>query len=123
MIGQTYEGGMSAYPGNEAHGAYAFCVVACLCMLGEPSKIMAKYLDVQQLLSWLSARQYAPEGGFSGRTSKLVDACYSHWVGGCFPFLEAALGSRSLSSREGLARYILDCAQAEDGGFRDKPGK
>lgn len=28
-------------------------------------------------------------GGFKGRTNKLVDACYSWWVGGCFPLLRA----------------------------------
>lgn len=52
-----------------------------------------RYLDVPRLIAWLSARQYAPEGGFSGRTNKLVDGCYSHWVGGCFPLIEACLNS------------------------------
>ena len=41
-VGQTYEGGMAAYPGNEAHGAYAFCVLACLCILGEPIQMIPK---------------------------------------------------------------------------------
>ena len=36
--------------------------------------------------------QQTPEGGFSGRTNKLVDACYSWWVGGCWSLIEAALG-------------------------------
>ena len=27
-------------------------------------------------------------GGFRGRTNKLVDGCYSWWVGGCFAVLE-----------------------------------
>ena len=87
-----------------------------------------------QLVGWLSARQHAPEGGFSGRTGKLVDGCYSHWVGGCWPFIQAALGNQqakngragyhgaSLFSREGLGRYILCCCQA-NGGLRDKPSK
>lgn len=42
-------------------------------------------------MSWLSARQNAPEGGLSGRTNKLVDGCYSLWAGGCWPLLEAVL--------------------------------
>ena len=33
--------------------------------------------------------QQAPEGGFDGRTNKLVDACYSWWVGGCWSLIEA----------------------------------
>lgn len=95
---------------------------------------VSRYLDVSILVSWLSARQYAPEGGFAGRTNKLVDGCYSHWVGGCWPLLEAAVrnpqsnagliktfNTGSFFSREGLIRYILCCCQAENGGLRDKP--
>ena len=33
--------------------------------------------------------QETPEGGFAGRTNKLVDACYSWWVGGCWSLIEA----------------------------------
>lgn len=92
-------------------------------------------MDLPLLLSWLSARQNAPEGGFSGRTNKLVDGCYSHWVGGCWPLLQSALDGKpqsggtpshtvgSLFSREGLDRYILACCQSPHGGLRDKPGK
>lgn len=142
---QTYEGGFGAMPaGNEAHGGYAFCALAALCMLGEPREVLRATLDLKALVSWLSARQYAPEGGLSGRTNKLVDGCYSTWVGGCWALVEAALNGPqdevpvgpsgelgpenkgvvgSLWSREGLARYILTCCQAMRGGMRDKPGK
>ena len=61
------------------------------------------YLDVPRLIAWLSSRQYAPEGGFSGRTNKLVDGCYSHWVGGCFPLIEACLNSNPGRSSSGGA--------------------
>lgn len=86
-------------------------------------------LDVQALLSWLVARQHAPEGGFAGRTNKLVDGCYSHWIGGCWSLIEAALNiaphpeGLSVWNREGLLRYILCCCQAGKGGLRDKPSK
>lgn len=97
-----------------------------------------------RLISWLSARQYAPEGGFAGRTNKLVDGCYSHWVGGCWPLVEACLEGPSsnsqndkpselervdsdgdLYSRGGLIRYILCCCQdtSKRGGLRDKPSQ
>ncbi|KAL1847644.1 CAAX farnesyltransferase (FTase) subunit beta [Diaporthe australafricana] len=88
---QTFEGGISAHPDAEAHGAYAFCALGCLAILDSPDRIIPRYLDVPRLISWLSSRQYGPEGGFSGRTNKLVDGCYSHWVGGCWPLIEAAL--------------------------------
>jgi protein farnesyltransferase subunit beta len=58
---------------------------------------------VPRLIAWLSSRQYAPEGGFSGRTNKLVDGCYSHWVGGCFPLIEACLNSNPGRSSSGGA--------------------
>jgi hypothetical protein len=31
------------------------------------------------------------EGGFNGRTNKLVDGCYSFWQGGVFPILQELL--------------------------------
>ncbi|KAL4891066.1 terpenoid cyclases/protein prenyltransferase alpha-alpha toroid [Aspergillus ambiguus] len=132
---QTFEGGISGSPGSEAHGAYAFCALACLSILDKPEISITRCMDIPLLLSWLSSRQYAPEGGFSGRTNKLVDGCYSHWVGSCWPLLQSALdGTQSetgpastavgdLYSREGLTRYILGCCQGKDGGLRDKPGK
>lgn len=31
------------------------------------------------------------EGGFQGRTNKLVDGCYSFWGAGDFPIIKSAL--------------------------------
>lgn len=132
---QTYEGGIAAAPGFEAHGAYTFCALACLCLLDDPKHTLNSYLDMDSLLRWLSSRQYAPEGGFAGRTNKLVDGCYSHWIGGCWPLVQAAMrwprSARSteaddghrydIYSADGLARYILCCCQSPTGGLRDKP--
>ena len=79
-------------------------------------------LDFDTLITWLSTRQYAPEGGFAGRTNKLVDGCYSHWAGGCWSLVEAALPQpRCLWDPVALERYILCCCQAKKGGLRDKP--
>lgn len=134
---QTYEGGISASPSNEAHGAYAFCALAALCILGPPNFTIPSYLQLGNLVRWLSARQYAPEGGLAGRTNKVVDGCYSHWIGGCWPLIEAAMQTPHaplepkdsyvppprLFDCEGLTRYILGCCQAPMGGLRDKPSK
>ncbi|KAF2001966.1 terpenoid cyclases/Protein prenyltransferase [Amniculicola lignicola CBS 123094] len=119
---QTFEGGISAAPGNEAHGAYAFCALGCLSIMGAPASTFNKYLDMPRLLHWMTARQSAPEGGFHGRTNKLVDGCYSHWIGGCWPLVEAA-GYTNIWNRNALARYILAAAQFKKGGLVDKPGK
>jgi protein farnesyltransferase subunit beta len=119
---QNYEGGISAAPRNESHGAYAFCGLGCLAIMGPPKETLHKYLNVPLLVHWLSSRQCTPEGGYNGRTNKLVDGCYSHWIGGCWAIVEAAAGS-DLWDRSALARYILSAAQAKKGGLQDKPGK
>ncbi|CAM9772304.1 unnamed protein product [Chrysoparadoxa australica] len=86
---QTYEGGFGGEPGNEAHGGYTFCAYATLCILGRQSEV-----DTPRLASWLCHRQMKLEGGFQGRTNKLVDGCYSYWQGGAAALLEYAQRGR-----------------------------
>lgn len=40
--GQTFEGGISAHPDAEAHGAYAFCALGCLAILDSPDRIIPR---------------------------------------------------------------------------------
>jgi protein farnesyltransferase subunit beta len=91
------------------------------------------------------------EGGFNGRSNKLVDGCYSFWQGGALaivsklysadasvqvgpdPWLQEATKPSTTATREDttyddllfdqgmLQRYILLCAQDVHGGLRDKP--
>ena len=91
------------------------------------------------------------EGGFQGRTNKLVDGCYSFWQGGVFPILHRILTEdgkfdltfllvettrsfvlghqetlskhRWLFDQESLQEYLLVCCQDPRGGLVDKPGK
>jgi len=120
---QSWDGGIAAAPGNEAHGAYAFCGLGCLAIMGAPEETVPRYVNLPLLLHWLASRQCAPEGGYNGRTNKLVDGCYSHWVGGCWSIVEAA-ATTGLWRRTALARYILACCQEKKGGgLKDKPGK
>lgn len=128
---QTYEGGIGATPGDEAHGAYAFLAMGCLSLIGAPHITIPKYLDTSALLRWMAHSQTAPEGGFAGRTNKLVDACYSQWIGGTWALLQAALdaspgqqeASENVWNKQALVRYLLSCAQqpGKKGGMRDKP--
>ncbi|PRP85787.1 farnesyltransferase, CAAX box, beta [Planoprotostelium fungivorum] len=147
---QTYEGGMGGFPGNEAHGGYTFCALAAF-LLSSPAS--HQLLNVPALTDWAVARQTPYEGGFNGRTNKLVDACYSFWMGGVFPLLHAMeygwrfdafwnqekpaynkstkeekgsddMDSLYLFHQKNLQLYILICSQDDvRGGFRDKPGK
>jgi hypothetical protein len=58
-------------------------------------------LDLQALLRWAVQRQGSAEGGFNGRTNKLVDGCYSFWQGGVFPLLQQLLQTGASSSSSG----------------------
>ncbi len=51
-------------------------------------------------LRWTCNRQMKLEGGFQGRTNKLVDGCYSFWQGGVFPLLH------NLITNEGKLNFI-----------------
>ncbi|KAG5354703.1 Protein farnesyltransferase subunit beta [Yarrowia sp. B02] len=119
---QSYEGGFGGSPGNEAHAGYTYCALAALAIL-VPIRDMDQHVNVESCLAWLSARQYQPEGGFSGRTNKLVDACYAYWVGASLVLINGAVhAGPSLWDRKQLAQYVLNCCQQSSGGLRDKPG-
>lgn len=127
---QTYEGGFGGTPGLEAHGGYSFCGAAALALLGTTSTV-----NLHTLLRWAVNRQMKFEGGFQGRTNKLVDGCYSFWQGGLVQvvemLIEKNLGEDGytinidelLFHREALQEYILICCQKPNGGLLDKPGK
>ncbi|TFK49209.1 terpenoid cyclases/Protein prenyltransferase [Heliocybe sulcata] len=104
---QTYEGGFSSSsqpyfssgtllssprpPLGEAHGGYTFCALASWVLIKsfQPPPYGVD-IDVKRLLRWLVMMQGSEIelGGFKGRTNKLVDGCYSWWVGGAFALLE-----------------------------------
>lgn len=128
---QTYEGGFGATPFNEAHGGYSFCGLAALKLLGKEETC-----DIKGLTRWLVNKQMTFEGGFQGRTNKLVDACYSFWQAGMFPTIHSVLmqsgsaGNNYLREQKNwlfdakcLQEYILMCCQQPNGGIVDKPGK
>lgn len=127
---QTYEGGFSSVPGSEAHGGYTFCCVASLLMLQSLDKA-----DISSLLRWLTNRQMKVEGGFNGRSNKLVDSCYSYWQGASFVMLHNFLATNDkdykvnkhleedfLFDANALHRYILNECQDPGGLLCDKPG-
>lgn len=126
---QTYEGGLGGEPGLEAHGGYTFCGAAALSLLGRLDALRAR-----PLLSWLSSCQKRLEGGFHGRTNKLVDGCYAFWQGAAIAVAQPLCAQASgaplacadggwLFDQTALQDYLLICAQPERGGMRDKPGK
>ncbi|XP_076759305.1 farnesyl transferase beta subunit [Xylocopa sonorina] len=123
---QTWEGGFGGSPGMEAHGGYAFCGLAALVLLGKPH-----FCCLKSFLRWAVNRQMRLEGGFQGRTGKLVDGCYSFWQGGAFPLIHTILTMQNkvfnsaywLFNQEALQEYLLICCQHPRGSLLDKPGK
>src|SRR6202035_4027014 len=95
---------------GEAHGGYTFCALASWVMLQpfiRAASVPKPSINVKALVRWLSQMQGSEIelGGFKGRTNKVVDGCYSWWVGGSFSLLEA-LGisrSRGLDPGQGAA--------------------
>ncbi|XP_023922302.1 protein farnesyltransferase subunit beta isoform X2 [Quercus suber] len=111
---QTYEGGISGEPGAEAHGGYTFCGFATMILINEVNR-----LDLAGLLDWVAFRQ-GREGGFQGRTNKLVDSCYSFWQGGAFALLQrlhAILDEQlvNYSPQTGVASDISGGEESSDG--------
>ncbi|TKR87322.1 hypothetical protein L596_011736 [Steinernema carpocapsae] len=124
---QSYEGGFGAEPSSEGHGGYTFCAIAALTILGQLNKVA----NEEALVKWLVARQMKYEGGFSGRSNKLVDNCYSFWVGCAIALMDEHLsrklpngGHTLLFDWKALQAYILIAGQCvETSLFRDKPKK
>ena len=120
---QNYEGGFAPEPFCEAHGGYTYCAVAILVLLKKLNEI-----DVNALLRYIVSRQMTKEGGFNGRTNKLVDCCYSFWIGSVFNLLTMAdkkyyFDDELLYDQRSLQAYILlPCQNTDVGGLRDKPG-
>ena len=116
---QSYEGGFGGEPGNEAHGGYTFCAAAGLALLRA-----LPTADLPLLARWVARRQLRAEGGMAGRTHKLVDSCYSFWLGAVARILaQAAPAAPAIIDWRRLQAYLLACCQAPGGGMRDKPGK
>lgn len=113
---QTYEGGFGAEPHNEAHGGYTFCALASLRILNAVGQI-----DVENLRGWLARRQMGYEGGFCGRTNKLVDGCYSFWQGGAMAVLDE--WDRELTEMKGSggrSEVIEVEREKKEGGYKEE---
>ncbi|KAH8091781.1 terpenoid cyclases/Protein prenyltransferase [Cristinia sonorae] len=157
LRGSVIDPGIARPPLGEAHGGYTFCGTASWVFLQPylatvyslPSQVKP-VINVKSLLRWCVQMQgiSIELGGFKGRTNKLVDGCYSWWVGGCVGLVEGLMGSGSgskvdehadetkadqdgewddvddsLSNRRALQEYVLYAGQHPAGGLIDKPPK
>ena len=79
-------------------------------------------INLKALLRWCAHMQgmEIELGGFKGRTNKLVDGCYSWWVGGCFALLQSlGLSRPPHSPHEPPAN---DAPPADDSNWDDVDG-
>jgi protein farnesyltransferase subunit beta len=118
LIGcQGYDGGFAPVPNVETHGGYGFTSVAALALLGELGRA-----DVWAAIRWCAMRQMPFSGGFNGRTNKLVDSCYTWWVGAMARTLADYTGVGNFWNEGGLVQYVLCmCQSVTNGGVCDRP--
>lgn len=140
---QSYEGGFSSaslryldgtstsqFPASclgEAHGGYTFSCLASWVLVQPYLATLREFeglatttavINLKTLLRWMVNMQGGgfDLGGFRGRTNKLVDGCYSWWVGGCFPLLES-LGVVVEPTKE-----VVQPPSSEEEGWHDADG-
>lgn len=126
---QNYDGGFSPSPECESHGGYTFCAVGILHIFSNlnprlnPDAETDVYnrIDVNKLIRFLANRQDPFSGGYNGRTNKLVDTCYSFWVGSPSKTLVNDLKIPVFWNDEAMRNFLLACTQSKDGGFCDRP--
>lgn len=109
---QNFDGGYGVSPGAESHSGQIFTCVGALAIAKRLDLV-----DIERLGQWLSERQ-VDKGGLNGRPEKLEDVCYSWWVGSSL----AMIRKLNWTDKEKLTNFILQCQDAENGGFCDRPG-
>lgn len=113
---QTYEGGFSGNPFGEAHGGFTFCALSILKLTNS-----LNCCNLNSLLRWIAMQQSEFSGGFHGRTNKLVDSCYSFWIGFAAKTVSDFLSIPLVFDFEQLSSFLLSSCQNHKGGFRDSP--
>ncbi|KAJ5077002.1 geranylgeranyl transferase type-1 subunit beta [Anaeramoeba ignava] len=109
LSAQSYENGFGLLPGRESHGGSTYCALASLSMMGTLNQISSK----DKVIEWLIRRQLT---GFEGRTNKMVDTCYSFWIGASLKLFNVF----DLIDFEQCSNFTLS-TQGDYGGFAKWP--
>ena len=108
-----YDYGISQHGEMESHGGTTFCAIAALKMSGQLDDLPPVVLE--RMKRWLMMRQL---DGFQGRPNKLVDTCYSFWIGASMKILDVF----HLADPDENRRYIMSTQEKLTGGFSKWPG-
>jgi len=96
---ENFDGGYGICPGAESHAGQVFTCVGALTIAGRLDLV-----NKDRLGAWLSERQI-DYGGFNGRPEKLVDACYTWWVGSALAMIDRL---HWIDGKK-LATFVLQC--------------
>lgn len=113
MSSVRYDYGISQHQEMESHGGTTFCALAALKMSGQLDDLPK--VTLERMKRWLIMRQL---DGFQGRPNKLVDTCYSFWIGSSMKILDIF----HLADAEENRRYIMSTQEKLTGGFSKWPG-
>lgn len=108
------DGGFSPRPGLESHGGYVHSAIGILNILNRLDDV-----DLNAVIRWIADRQMEFSGGFQGRPNKLVDSCYSWWIGSACKIISEHLNISPFWNEEAMTDYIVRSSQDLSGGFRD----
>ncbi|CAD6999316.1 geranylgeranyl transferase type-1 subunit beta [Ceratitis capitata] len=107
-----YDNGFSQYLEGEAHGGTSFCALAALELSGQLHRLDED--TKENIKRWLIFRQV---NGFQGRPNKMVDTCYSFWIGAALRIL----GAFELTDYEENRAYLMETQDNIVGGFSKWP--
>lgn len=113
---QNFDGAFGLSPGAESHSGQVFTCLGILAIAGELDSHLGEE-GKDRLGEWLSERQLE-SGGLNGRPEKLVDACYSWWVGSSMAMIDRL----HWLDQPKLTQFILQCQDPDEGGIADRPG-
>jgi geranylgeranyl transferase type-1 subunit beta len=100
--------------GNEAHGGSTYTAIASLVLMDRLACLGPERRA--NLIRWCMMRQ---NQGYSGRTNKVNDSCYSFWIGATLHLLGEFQNTHVPSTRE----FVLgQCQHKLLGGFAKMPG-
>ncbi|KAK7719349.1 CAAX farnesyltransferase (FTase) subunit beta [Diaporthe eres] len=97
---QNDTGGFGGGNGQMSHLATTYAMVLALTLVGGES--VYEVVDRRAMWKWLCALKQ-PNGGFQMAVGGEVDV--SHWVGGCWPLIEAALAGGAAATAAGGGGY------------------
>ena len=95
---------------NESHAGATFCCIKILYIIKKDF-----LLDKKKIIYWCVNKQQ--EFGYSGRTNKNEDSCYTFWIGGILNELKIL----KVVDKEKLKLFLLMCQDVKNGGLKKFP--